>query len=197
MTSTLRRTSSAARSGSRSSFPSAYRYSMRMFFPSTYPSSRSHWRNASTRAERKDATDPSRIPIRGILAVCCAWAEELSAKSKAQSTLLIDVFLIYPLGLVAVGPTPLQGVNNSSSIPASMAKAASASDLSLLTVSGRGIALSIVGPPTPNISRKQRIAKSAAISVNKSCVVNLFTPKDSGCPLEERLINATAKRLRF
>ena len=26
--------------GSRSSFPSAYRYSMTMFFPSTYPSSR-------------------------------------------------------------------------------------------------------------------------------------------------------------
>jgi hypothetical protein len=35
MTSTLRRTSSSARSGSRSSFPSAYRYSMKMFFPST------------------------------------------------------------------------------------------------------------------------------------------------------------------
>ena len=34
MTSTLRRTSSAASSGSRSSFPSAYRYSITMFFPS-------------------------------------------------------------------------------------------------------------------------------------------------------------------
>src|SRR6266446_6424690 len=51
MTSTLRLTSSAARSGSRSSFASVYRYSMTMFFPSTYPSSRSRWRNASTRAE--------------------------------------------------------------------------------------------------------------------------------------------------
>ena len=28
---------------------------MTMFFPSTYPSSRSRWRNASTRAEKKDA----------------------------------------------------------------------------------------------------------------------------------------------
>ena len=35
MTSTLRRTSSAASAGRRSSFPSAYRYSMTMFFPST------------------------------------------------------------------------------------------------------------------------------------------------------------------
>ena len=35
MISTLRRTSSAASSGRRSSFPSAYRYSMAMFCPST------------------------------------------------------------------------------------------------------------------------------------------------------------------
>ena len=35
MTSTLRRTSSAASAGRRSSFPSACRYSMTMFFPST------------------------------------------------------------------------------------------------------------------------------------------------------------------
>ena len=34
MTSTLSRTNSAARSGSRSSFPSASWYSMAMFFPS-------------------------------------------------------------------------------------------------------------------------------------------------------------------
>ena len=40
MMSTLRRTSSAASAGSRSSFPSADRHSMTMFFPSTYPSSR-------------------------------------------------------------------------------------------------------------------------------------------------------------
>ena len=40
MTSTLRRTSSAASAGRRSSFPSPYRHSMTIFFPSTYPSSR-------------------------------------------------------------------------------------------------------------------------------------------------------------
>ncbi len=49
MTSTLSRTSSAARSGSRSSFPSANRYSMTMFFPSTYPRSRRACRNPSRR----------------------------------------------------------------------------------------------------------------------------------------------------
>ena len=51
ITSTLRRTSSAASAGTRSSFPSAYRDSMTMFFPSTYPSSRRPWRNASMRSE--------------------------------------------------------------------------------------------------------------------------------------------------
>ena len=50
MTSTLRRTSSAASAGRRSSFPSADRHSMTMFFPSTYPSSRRPCRNASVRA---------------------------------------------------------------------------------------------------------------------------------------------------
>src|SRR5262245_22726643 len=46
-TSTLRPISSVARSASRSSFPSARRYSIRIFFPSAYPSSRSPCRKAS------------------------------------------------------------------------------------------------------------------------------------------------------
>ena len=41
MMSTLSRTSSPARSGSRSNFPSAHRDSMAMFCPTTQPSSRS------------------------------------------------------------------------------------------------------------------------------------------------------------
>src|SRR5215831_12100097 len=45
----LQATSSAASSLRRSSFPSEYRYSMAMFFPSTYPSSRSPCLNASMR----------------------------------------------------------------------------------------------------------------------------------------------------
>jgi hypothetical protein len=51
----LRLTGSAAKFGRRSSFPSAYRDSMTMFFPSTYPSSRSRWRNASMRADTAEA----------------------------------------------------------------------------------------------------------------------------------------------
>src|SRR5215813_245638 len=47
---------------------------MTMFFSSTYPSSRSRWRNASTRGETLDAEAPARIPTRGILAGCCASA---------------------------------------------------------------------------------------------------------------------------
>ena len=48
ITSTLRRTRSAASSGNRSTFPSAHRYSMTRFCPSTQPSSRSLRKNAST-----------------------------------------------------------------------------------------------------------------------------------------------------
>ena len=59
MMSTLRRTSSAASAGRRSSFPSAYRHSMTMFFPSTYPSSRRPCRNASMRAALTEGEDSS------------------------------------------------------------------------------------------------------------------------------------------
>ena len=59
-----------------------------MFFPSTYPRSRSRWRKASTRAEKKDAEDGIRIPIRGILAGC--WASALAphiASMTARATI--------------------------------------------------------------------------------------------------------------
>src|SRR5215471_4933303 len=52
---------------------------MTMFFSSTYPSSRSRWRNASTRGETLDAEAPARIPTRGILAGCCASAMTATA----------------------------------------------------------------------------------------------------------------------
>ena len=82
MTSTLRRTSSAASSGRRSSFPSAYRHSMTMFFPSTYPSSRSPCRNASMRAAlmRMSALG---ILCEGLSSAAALDAETLSAKSTA------------------------------------------------------------------------------------------------------------------
>jgi hypothetical protein len=99
MTSTLRRTNWAARSLTRSGFPSPYRHSMTMFFPSSYPSSRRPYRNASARIFGKLPRGLSlRYPIRGTLADCCASAAKHSAKSKAQvakpRTL---VFLLMPI----------------------------------------------------------------------------------------------------
>jgi hypothetical protein len=74
MTSTLSRTNSVASAGSRSSFPSACRRSMTMFFPSTYPSSRRPCRNASMRGAITEGEDVMRNPIRGIVVGCCAMA---------------------------------------------------------------------------------------------------------------------------
>src|SRR5688500_11643399 len=81
MTSTLRRTSSAASAGSRSSFPSAYRHSTTMFFLSTYPSSRKPCRNASMRSAIAEKVAVFRCPIRGIFAGCCAQAAATTTTS--------------------------------------------------------------------------------------------------------------------
>ena len=72
--STLRRTKSAARSGNRSSFCSANRYSMVMFFPSIHPSLLSSCRSASKRTALAEAVLLSRKPMRKIFPVCCARA---------------------------------------------------------------------------------------------------------------------------
>ena len=95
MTSTLRRTKSAARARCRCSFPSESRHSMTMFFPSTYPSSRSPCRNASTRAWA-----PPRYPIRGIFVGCCASAvklrvKKMAARAKTKISLFVE-FLLTP-----------------------------------------------------------------------------------------------------
>src|SRR2546422_2250073 len=74
MISTLSRTSSAASAGRRSRFPSAYRYSMTMFFPSTYPRSRNPCRNASVRVDIAAGELVLRYPIRGTFFGCCACA---------------------------------------------------------------------------------------------------------------------------
>ena len=79
--STLRRTSSAASAARRSNFPSAYRYSMTMFFPSTYPSSRRPWRKASMRVGETEGEVGLRYPIRGTF----VWLLRLSGKAKAKS----------------------------------------------------------------------------------------------------------------
>ena len=64
ITSTLSRTSSAARLGNDSVLSSAQRHSRVTFCPSTSPSARSPSRNASQRSARADAEPVSRQPIR-------------------------------------------------------------------------------------------------------------------------------------
>ena len=82
--STLRRTRSAASSGRRSSFCSANRYSMVIFFPSIHPSLLSSCRNASTRTALPQAVLSSRKPMRKIFPACCARAGKGRAKSIEQ-----------------------------------------------------------------------------------------------------------------
>src|SRR5262249_29233568 len=97
ITSTLRRTSSAASSEARLGFPSAYRYSMAMFCLSMWPRSRSATRIASERADSLAASPDDIYPIRGTFFGCCASADEQSAKSREhrakQTTFLLIEFL--------------------------------------------------------------------------------------------------------
>ena len=85
MTSTLRRTSSAANSPRRLSCPSPNRYSMLMLFPSTHPRSRRPCRNESRRGEREAAEVRAKKPIRGTLLDCC-WASEVSGAAPSASS---------------------------------------------------------------------------------------------------------------
>src|SRR5438445_9722118 len=88
MMSTLSRTILSESSLMRSTFPSAYRYSMTMLFPSTYPSSCRPCRNASWRAELTEEGVVSRNPIRGTFFGCCASAlapHTVSATTIAKS----------------------------------------------------------------------------------------------------------------
>src|SRR5262249_30617640 len=92
ITSTFKFTSSDARSGSRSNFPSAHRYSIWIFFPSTYPSSRRPCRNASMRSEIVEGEVPIRKPItRDFLRLLrlggCAKCREQRGKRKANDCL--------------------------------------------------------------------------------------------------------------
>ena len=102
ISSTLRRTRSAARSGSRSKFPSAHRYSMTMFFPSTYPSSRRPRWSASMRAEILEGEVTPRNPIiRGTFAGCCASPKTATA-SNAPAT-RIDANAVFLNGRLIAG----------------------------------------------------------------------------------------------
>ena len=74
MRSTFSPTSSAAKAGKRSPRPSADRYSIRRFRPSTYPNSRTPARRAARSAAFSSADADSNIPTRQILASCRAIA---------------------------------------------------------------------------------------------------------------------------
>src|SRR5262249_22363045 len=96
--STLSRSSSAASSGGRSDFPSAYRYSMDMFCPSLYPRSLSANRIPSTRADSLAASVFERYPIRETFAGCCASAKEaLDSRTAATRQTIIFVFIVSAL----------------------------------------------------------------------------------------------------
>ena len=103
MISTLRRTSSAARSGSRSRFPSAYRYSMVMFCPSMWPRSRRASRIPSARADSAAGSNDDRYPNRGTFFGCCAAAGKLCAKSRAHRASLV---ILLRMGFPSPSPSP-------------------------------------------------------------------------------------------
>ena len=86
MTSTLERASSTARVVTSFDLPSPNRYSMTIFFPSTYPSSRNPSRNASTRVATTDADAVPRKAIRGIFVGCWAAAILTHPKTKTRIT---------------------------------------------------------------------------------------------------------------
>jgi hypothetical protein len=97
ITSTLIRTSSLARLGSRSSSPSAYRYSMAMFCPSKYPRSRKPCWNASTCVQRTWALDCRRTPTLGTLPGCWASARWTEARTRVTSNTTVFLVTIPPL----------------------------------------------------------------------------------------------------
>jgi len=74
MTSTLRRTNSAAISAKRSRRPSAQRYSIATLRPSIHPSSRSRWTRASAQALCNEAVAEPRNPMVGSFPACCPRA---------------------------------------------------------------------------------------------------------------------------
>src|SRR5262245_53836920 len=93
--STFRRTRSAPSSGSRSSFCSANRYSMVMFFPSIHPSLLISCRNASKRTAIPEAVLLSRKPMRGIFPACCASASESFVRKRIASSQRVILFFMF------------------------------------------------------------------------------------------------------
>src|ERR1043166_5463924 len=110
--STLRRTKSAASSGSRLvPLLSANRCSMVIFLPSIQPNLLNSCRNAAKSPAIPEAVLESRKPMRTTFRVCCAHADEQGAKSmehraksKAPSVRIVAFMFIFVFGFVLVCP---------------------------------------------------------------------------------------------
>src|SRR5262249_27145171 len=84
ITSTWRRTKSAARAGSRSSYLlSAQRYSITTFWPSIKPVSCSPWRTAAVAAEAIVGLNPARNPPTGPFGCCACVATDATVPPKS------------------------------------------------------------------------------------------------------------------
>src|SRR5262249_16862070 len=68
---------------------------MTMFFPSTYPSSRSPWRNASRRAEIVEGETALRNPMRWTFFGCCASVTTATVSSITATRIGTAAFFIY------------------------------------------------------------------------------------------------------
>jgi len=107
ITSTLRRTRSATKPDKRSNFPSAHRYSITTFSPSTYPKSRSPCTNAWARCPVVAGDPGSTKPIRGTFFGCCASAVTATAISTAKNRIdttraffIAHTFVMYHAGCI-------------------------------------------------------------------------------------------------
>src|SRR5258705_4608775 len=82
----MRSAASATNAGNRSYRPSAQRYSIAIFWPSTYLRSCNPWRNAATSSDSRAADELPRYAIRYTFPVCCA-----SASSGARARLKVKM----------------------------------------------------------------------------------------------------------
>ena len=88
MTSTLRRTNSAAISANRALRPSAQRYSIAMVRPSIQPRSCKRWTRAATRWLSAEGVAPPKTPMVGNLPACCAFAASGHTAAEPPSSVM-------------------------------------------------------------------------------------------------------------
>src|SRR5262249_26594256 len=108
MTSTLRRTSSAAKSGSRSAFPSAERISSCIFCPSTYPVSRRPCRSTSRKTLGSGAPTTSTPTLFPSWAVPARGHAVMADSNVMNSRLFTDHLIGADQGFISVHCHPRQ-----------------------------------------------------------------------------------------